>query len=52
MKINYKIWVLAVILIEDYPGKKKGWIGGNINTIEVEIGPTTHGVETVTQRKD
>ncbi|HAF47481.1 MAG TPA: efflux RND transporter periplasmic adaptor subunit [Cryomorphaceae bacterium] len=40
MKINYKIWVpLAVILIGGLIlAKKKGWIGGNINTIVVEIG--------------
>jgi len=40
MKINYKIWVpLSVILIAGLIlAKKKGWIGGNNNTIEVEIG--------------
>jgi HlyD family secretion protein len=40
MKINYKIWVpVAIVLIGGLIlAKKKGWIGGNSNAIEVEIG--------------
>jgi len=52
MKINYKIWVPVVVVLIGglILAKKKGWVGGNANAIEVEVGYAQKRmvVETVT----